>query len=75
MFWRSLLQSTNQSYKSQVLKTLKLIFYKVFLFLDRLGSQDNTEYFCSFAKVSHPSLLIDLKLKGHLHRYKLHQIF
>ena len=24
---------------------------------------------------AHPSLLIDLKLKGHLHRYKLHQIF
>ena len=23
----------------------------------------------------HPSFLIDLKLKGHLHRYKLHQIF
>ena len=25
--------------------------------------------------VNHPSLLINLKLKGHLHRYKLHQIF
>ena len=23
----------------------------------------------------HPSLLIDVRLKGHLHRYKLHQIF
>ena len=25
--------------------------------------------------VLHPSLLIDVRLKGHLHRYKLHQIF
>ena len=30
---------------------------------------------CFFENFWHPSLLIDLKLKGHLHHYKLHQIF
>ena len=29
----------------------------------------------TFSVLSHPSLLIDVRLKGHLHRYKLHQIF
>ena len=30
----------------------------------------------SFVRANtHPSLLIDVRLKGHLHRYKLHQIF
>ena len=30
---------------------------------------------CSSQVDHHPSLLIDLKSKGHLHLYKLHQIF
>ena len=38
------------------------------------GGLQNWKYFCLKIKI-HPSLLIDLKSKGHFHRYKLHQIF
>ena len=57
------------------------VLYTVrFFCLDRKGSKEKKifEYFLTTfegAFINHPSFLIHLKLKGHLHRYKLHQLF